>query len=553
MLNILYNFTHPYYYGETLIGWLNIFMAFDPDTIILFNDNAMIRPEICQRITELVLSRQPKPIFSLVVPEMVIGLALVYLLGNLCCNKNYLKNDDITNAWRRCYLGLAYFIALMIYYKDFSVYLMSSSNIIDTSFSVLISKVLLICFTASLLVLNVSAFKQVYYTAVLLFFSLGLVSAANIILFYICFEALSLTSYGLIASSKTNGSIEAALKYFCFGLFGSTCLGFGLTLLSFEVLSFNLNDITAYIPPTENIIPELPLRLVAAIFLILMAFAFKLSLFPFHLVLPDVYEGSTWFTISAINISIKLPITFTLIRFWGFLSTNKQLEAGASYFLVLLAIGSISIGCLGALTQTSLKRFFSYTSINQLGFITLGLSNSSFLGVQSSFIYLVSYMCIFLLFFIVIVGWVVESGTILDLEKFTVIQKIVISIALFSMMGMPPFIGFMGKYLVWAALIDSIVHEGSHKEVISLYILAFIISLITSLVSSFYYLRLIKIMFINEIRYILLPPRSLPILSLIVISIICSLSVCWPIYWAWLLKFSTVWAKCNYTWIYALL
>jgi NADH:ubiquinone oxidoreductase subunit 2 (subunit N) len=264
------------------------------DTMPLFvPEIPPIRLEICERITELVLMRQPKPIFALVVPEVIIGLTLVMAFGNFCCNGNYNKNDNITNTGRRLYLGIGYLIALFVYYLDFEEYQMSSSDIIDTSFSVLMSKILLICFSILLLFLKVNLFKQVYYAAVIMFFGLGLVSAANITLFYICFEALSLLAYGLLAAPKTVGATEATLKYYGFGLIVSACLGFGITALSIELISQNLNDITLYIPTTIDNISNIPFLLAFSIFLILVAFAHKLSLFPFHSVLPDIYEASS--------------------------------------------------------------------------------------------------------------------------------------------------------------------------------------------------------------------------------------------------------------------
>jgi NADH-quinone oxidoreductase subunit N len=146
------------------------------------------------------------------------------------------------------------------------------------------------------------------YAGGIAIFSLALVGAVDIITFYICFEALSLLTYGIVATNKTVGSAEGALKYFIYGIISSILLVFGLSLYYITYQTVDLYEI--YIADSVNVMGLVQINFaLLAILLIILAFAYKMSMFPFHFSLPDVYEGVQWETIAIIILGVKLTLS----------------------------------------------------------------------------------------------------------------------------------------------------------------------------------------------------------------------------------------------------
>jgi NADH-quinone oxidoreductase subunit N len=206
-----------------------------------------------------------------------------------------------------------------------------------------------------------------------------------------------------------------------------------------------------------------------------------------------------------------------------------------STVLIFIAIFSIIIGCFGALVQDSIKRFFAYTSINQAGFIILGLCCNTLIGTQASLFYLISYMVAMLIFLIVLIESNYKLETIQDILQENTLKKLILIISMFSMAGVPPLLGFVSKYLIWIALVSSISIENLYA--LNFYDLsltcAFIISVITSLISSFYYLRFIKIFGFPTYKVIINSTTSeqlLTVANIKCISIGLAFLIIWPVF-----------------------
>jgi NADH-quinone oxidoreductase subunit N len=443
-------------------------------------------------------------------------------------------------------------IGLLLFYGFSSSFLMNYSiggTINATNWYVLFANFTIVLFVLLIVWLRNISVNLLLYSGTMLIFSLVLLGSVDLITFYLSFEALSLLTYGIIATNKTVGSSEAALKYFIYGVISSVLLIFGLSLYYISYKTTDWYEMYVY----DNILNDSNIFNLVAIILIVLSFSYKMSMFPFHFSLPDVYEGSaTWETIAIINLIVKLTLALSLFKVWGYFISQFNITINVSMLLLVLAIASLIIGCFGALIQTSVKRFFAYTSINQAGFIVLGLATDNVMGLQASLVYLVVYMFTLFIFFVGITENSRVIDNILELKDLSFRGKILVAISLFSMAGIPPLMGFISKYWVWVSLINVL-----NQEIGDLYLyfigLAFITSIIVSLVSAYYYLRLIKVyvfentlpMLGNNTKFIV--PSGAILISLPIVIILMG---GWLAVAENLLNLSWFWAADNYgSWI----
>jgi NADH-quinone oxidoreductase subunit N len=221
-------------------------------------------------------------------------------------------------------------------------------------------------------------------------------------------------------------------------------------------------------------------------FFIVLALFFKLGGYPFHVYVPDVYQASPFITIFFLSVLTKTSFLLVLVKILIlFMPHIKSL----SYILYISAIGSLVSGCFGALLQTDVKRFIGYTSINQLGFLLSVLSVWSETSVSTLFIYLFIYLSSFIPFIIILSQIYNVSATneasqeLNNFSHFRVLLNnsdlnlsILLALFIFSMMGLPPLLGFFGKYFLFFEILKS-----------KFYFL-FAFTLFISVLSSFYYL-----------------------------------------------------------------
>ena len=320
---------------------------------------------------------------------------------------------------------------------------------------------------------------------VTLFTLLGMyfmISAGHFLLFYLGLELASIPMATLVAFDKTrHRSAEAAAKYILTAVFASALSLYGISMIYGTTGTLYFADI----PPA---ITGAPLQVMALVFFF-AGLAFKLSLVPFHQWTPDVYEGAPTPGTAYLSVISKGAAAFTLMvilcKVFGNMIDHWQ------PILFWITIATITIANLFALRQQNLKRFLAYSSISQAGYILLGLISGTAQGMTSLLYYILVYMFSNLAVFSVIAIIERQSGkaTIDDYNGIYSTNprlSVVMMIALFSLAGIPPFAGFFSKFFVFAAA----VAEGYYWLVF--------IALLNTVISLYYYLRVVRAMFINK-------------------------------------------------------
>jgi NADH-quinone oxidoreductase subunit N len=216
--------------------------------------------------------------------------------------------------------------------------------------------------------------------------------------------------------------------------------------------------------------------------LILIGLFFKLGLVPFHFWIPDVYEGSTWLVIYMLGVVSKIGAFGVTVRLI-YQVFDFEFEM-TSLLLVLVGFGSIGVGVLSALRQRSLKRLVGYSGITHMGFLVLGLSTGTGLGMFVTFFYLIFYLCLN-------VSWIVlfrylELESLEELKRVLGSVGIYLLIMIFSIVGIPPLGGFFIKFFLLFSLIQ-----------VEFWIPVILI-IVGSLVAAYYYLRLVQMVYFTE-------------------------------------------------------
>ena len=457
--------------------------------------------------------------------EWIAFIPELFFLGIIVIIWCYLSIDGSKfiafNSLKFGLIGLLFVYSVVLTWR---IDIGNVNTIIDNSNFVCYSKILIVIFAIPILWLKgVNEQLALYFSAIVVF-NLGLIGSADILTTYVCLEGLSLLSYGVVALNKTIGTAEAGLKYFLYGISASALFVFGLSLLYIQSGELSWNGI--YFWNISLTIDQINGTLIA-ILLVLIALIYKLSLFPFHFTLPDVYEGSSWQVIAVINLGVKLGVALFLFKIWGVFIANEIISEYLSLIFLWFAIISIIGGCFGAIMQTSLRRFFAYTSINQSGFMLLGLLTNSVFGLEASLLYIVVYMIAMLLFFYTIVVNPVVGDELIGINKLVGFWKVAAVSALFSMAGIPPLFGFGSKYVLWLSLFDSWSSGILSQLHNSFIIISLVISIFISLISAFYYLRLIKISAF-QIPIWLIDTKGYQV-GVDVVSILLYVLILWPL------------------------
>jgi NADH-quinone oxidoreductase subunit N len=336
-------------------------------------------------------------------------------------------------------------------------------------------------------------------------------------------ELQSFCLYILAALNRTSEfSTEAGLKYFVLGAFSSGLLLFGLSLIYGFTGILNLGDLFQFLSVSPYNVYVINGINLASLF-ILVGLLFKLSAVPFHLWAPDIYEGAPTTTTAFFASVPKIGILALLTRF-AYLGFYDIFFSWQELF-VISAICSILLGTFGALMQLKLKRLLAYSAIGHMGFMLIGFSCGCFEGIHATFVYIVLYMMMAIVSFTFLLGiYQKKKLTRLHyLKDLTILTNsnplIALSIAFvfFSMAGIPPLAGFFSKMFLFIVAIQS-----------SMYTIAIIVVL-TSVISCFYYIRVIKLVFFDT-SYLWVPLVRLDREKSIMVSVITTFLVCFAIY-----------------------
>ena len=347
---------------------------------------------------------------------------------------------------------------------------------------------------ASLFVLNTSKvfitdnkIGKFEYPIIILLSILGMffmVSSNDIILFYLGLELQSLSLYILASIDRDNlRSSESGIKYFVLSALSSGLLLYGCSLLYGFTGSTNFDLIA------DQLIKDNTGAVFAMVF-VLVGLAFKVSAVPFHMWTPDVYEGAPTSITSYFAVVPKVAGLAVLIKFMFIPFSNILSEW--QLIIIFISIASMILGAVAAIVQKNIKRLLAYSSIGHVGYALAGVATGVISGYESSIIYISIYVvmnigafsCLYLL---KKDGEYRENISDLSgLSKKQPLLAISFLVILFSLAGIPPLAGFFAKFYVFTAVIEQ-----------KMYALA-IIGLLTTVISAFYYLRIIKIIYFDD-------------------------------------------------------
>ena len=324
-----------------------------------------------------------------------------------------------------------------------------------------------------------------------------MISGHNFLVIYMGLELLTLCSYALVALRRDNATAtEAAMKYFVLGALASGFLLYGLSMLYGATGSLDVNEVF-------NAIASRQVKhqvLIFGLVFIVAGLAFKLGAVPFHMWLPDVYQGAPTAVTLLIGGAPQLAAFAICIRL--LVEGLLPLAIDWQQMLALMAIGSLLVGNLAAIAQTNLKRMLAFSTISQMGFLLLGLLsgvvNGNQLNAESAYSASMFYAITYVLTTLAAFGIIMllaraghESEEINDLAGLNQRSPLyagVMAIAMFSLAGLPPVVGFYAKLVVLQALISS----GQTS-----YLVLAVFAVMMSLTGAFYYLRVVKVMYFD--------------------------------------------------------
>jgi NADH-quinone oxidoreductase subunit N len=326
--------------------------------------------------------------------------------------------------------------------------------------------------------------------------SLLLAAANDIVMLYLSLEMVSITSYVMVAYLKGDRmSNEASLKYVIFGAASTGAMLYGFSLL------YGMTGTTSLPGIQEALgggIPDANRFAVYAIALLLMAgFGFKIAAVPFHFWCPDVYQGAATPVTALLSVLPKAAGIGILLRFfYGTFSTPGTTPwdlAGTvdwQRLLMLIAALTMTVGNVAALTQTNMKRLLAYSSIAHAGYLLMGLVALSDNGARGVLVYLAAYLVMNLGAFLVVTLVHLHEGSF-DLRDYPGLYRraplltLAMASFLLSLVGIPPFVGFLGKLYVFAAVIE----KG--------YGALAVVGALNAAIAAYYYFRVLKVMTID--------------------------------------------------------
>ena len=420
-----------------------------------------------------------------ILPELFLSITIMFILMVGVFVKKSFKLVSLLSV-----LSLIFTIILVLNQPQEVVKVFNESFIID-NLSIFM-KILTLLFCLFVLLsskdyVKTNKIDKIEYPIIILASVLGMIimiSSYDLIIFYLGLELQSLCLY-ILASFKREDekSTEAGLKYFVLSALASGLLLYGCSLIygftgstNFEVISNNLN--------VNNT------GAVFGIVFIIVGLAFKVSAVPFHMWTPDVYEGSPTSVTSFFALVSKIAALTVFIRFMyvPFVNVISQWQT----IIVFISIASMILGAVAAIGQTNIKRLMAYSSIGHMGYALAGLATGTNAGVQSTIIYLTIYLIMNLGAFACIFmlkrknDYYENINDLSGLSKNHPLLALSFMIILFSLAGIPPLAGFFAKFYIFMTVINS-----------QMYALA-IIGLLSTVISAFYYLRIIKIIYFDK-------------------------------------------------------
>ncbi len=430
--------------------------------------------------------------FTLVLPEVFLSVGAMALLM-----LGVFRGDRATRlvSWLAVFLLFVAGVAVL-QGPELRTLAFGGSFVVDP-FGQFVKILMLIgvalCLIMSMNFIREEKFERFEFPVLIVLASLGMsmmISANDLISLYMGVELQSLSLYVLAAFNRDSlRSSEAGMKYFVLGALSSGLLLYGCSLI------YGFTGTTNFDVLRETLIPGgLSIGLIFGLVFLLAGLAFKVSAVPFHMWTPDVYEGAPTPITALFSAAPKIAAMALLVRvlIWPF--TDVALSAVPEWrqIIVALAMLSMVLGAFAAIGQSNIKRLMAYSSIGHMGFVLLGLAAGTQEGVRGVLVYLTIYLVMTVGVFACILSMRRREGMVEDIEELAGLSRnhplmaFALMVLMFSLAGIPPLAGFFAKFYVLVAA----VHEG-------LYTLA-IVGVLASVVSAYYYLRIVKIMYFDE-------------------------------------------------------
>ncbi|WP_147124548.1 NADH-quinone oxidoreductase subunit NuoN [Shimia ponticola] len=425
---------------------------------------------------------------SIILPEIVLSLyAMAALIGIVYTGKDAMASLA-TWATTAVLVAMAVFIALQPAGTDVAF----GGMFIDDGFA-RFAKVMILLASAAVLAMShdymlrrdLLRFEYPILVTLAVVGMMLMVSAGDLMALYVGLELQSLSLY-VVASLRRDSvkSTEAGLKYFVLGALSSGLLLYGASL------TYGYAGTTLFSGIIESAQGDLSLGLLFGLVFISAGLAFKVSAAPFHMWTPDVYEGSpapvTAFFATAPKVAaMALFARVVHDAFGGAVGDWQQVIAA-------LSVVSMFVGAIAAIGQTNIKRLMAYSSIAHMGFALMGLAAGTQLGVQAMLIYMAIYVTMNIAAFAFILGMTRDDALVTDISALNMYSKreplkaVALLVIMFSLAGVPPLVGFIGKLYVLQAAYDA-----------GLAWLA-VAGVIASVIGAFYYLRIVYYMYFGE-------------------------------------------------------
>ncbi len=427
---------------------------------------------------------------ALVVPEITLVAATC---GVLLIDAFVGRRNPTVTFWCAILSALVTLALVASYVPETAVFGFSGTFRLDVIGTVLKAFLLVLVLLSFFYAREYFAKHERYqgeYYALALFAALGmmvLVSANSLLTVYLGLELLSLSLYAMVAMQRDSVlASEAAMKYFVLGALASGMLLYGMSILYGVTGTLDLSELLIRVSVAEE---QRVLLLFALVFLI-VGICFKLGVVPFHMWVPDVYQGAATPVTQFISTAPKLAAFGMTMRLlvdglWALAEDWQQM-------LVILSVLSMGVGNLLAIAQTNFKRMLAYSTIAHMGFFLLGMLSVTASGYAASMFYVTIYALMSMGAFgaiILLSSRKSEADLLSDLAglgRRSPWFALIVLILMFSLAGVPPFAGFWAKWFVLKEVIDA--------DFVWLAALAVVFSLI----GAFYYLRVVKLMYFDE-------------------------------------------------------
>jgi NADH-quinone oxidoreductase subunit N len=432
--------------------------------------------------------------FLVILPELI--LIIFCLLCLLVAS--FFDTPKTSNTILLATIGILIIVAFLIYFSPHNGSLAFEGAFVRDSFAQYLQITILLSVAALLILSKEYLLKhkllKFEYPILVAFSALGMlvvISSGNLLVLYLGVEIQSLSLYVIASFRRDNlKSTEAGLKYFVLGSLSSGLMLFGISLIYGSTGSVYFKEIEVAIQSEEFL-----LGVIAGLVFIISGLAFKASAVPFHMWTPDVYEGSptpvTGFFATAPKVAaIGLLLRVLFDCFGSMIESWQQV-------IIVLSFCSMFLGSIAAIGQKNIKRLMAYSSIGHVGFALIGVACGTEEGVVAVLIYMVLYVIMNIGVFSFILNMERDGVAVTNIQSLSLYSEVsqgqtfFLTILLFSLAGIPPLVGFFGKFYIFSAAINS-----------GLIWLA-VSGGIASVIAAFYYLRIVYLMYFSSTKELL--------------------------------------------------